>query len=832
MQVKACYPGITQFALLRNGWRGFPRCTNRELGVTVNDTLVLYDELAQHLRRAATTHAVAALVLAAFHGDEVLDAVLAGDELPSPPEAAEVGGDTPRAFLEEIRVAGFRGIGQPVTVGGLPKSRLTVLVGRNGSGKSSLAEAVEYMLTEDSLRWAQRPPAFRDGWRNLHHQGAPEIRLGLRLDSGEKVTLHRTWPAGTTDLGASTLTTTGDGVRTRAQWTGDAARYRPLLSARDLERVMTAKPAELYDAIAPLLGLGPLRVADARLQQRRKVYDDRVKVVKAAFTELRDQLGRVDDDRARDALAALGARAGRASLTRLADLARADTAASEEHAAVAARRLTERELPDLGRALAAVADAETVLRTAARTDSGAAHRAADLLRGALDLHRDRGDGPCPVCRVGKLDPYWRTAAETELARLAAAADAARAAQQAFTDAERTVDALIGDIRRLLEPAAAALAAHLPTQCTAVREALAVLGRDPAGWDRVTTAHAALVAAATAWLAQRYDAWREPGAAIRRWVDNATRARTEAPVLALLTQARAALDQADKAIRAERLGAFAAQSDRVWQKLRQESNVDLHHLRMEGTNTTRRVRFPAAADGVETNALAVMSQGELHALGLAVFLPRACAEASPYRFVIIDDPVQSMDPSKIDGLAEVLQEVALTRQVIVFTHDDRLPEAIRRLDIEADIRQVTRREGSIVEVRKLCDPADRYLDDARALVVADVPDEAKYLMVAGFCRSAIESVSMDRYRAAQHQSGTPYQQIQDALSRAHTVKDRLSLGLFGRIVPRPELFARLDRDHGTQATRTVQAVAKAVHGDRSMRAAAMVANTAALVKGLR
>ena len=41
---------------------------------------------------------------------------------------------------------------------------------------------------------------------------APEIRLGLRLDSGEKVTLHRTWPTGTTDLGASTLTTTGDGV--------------------------------------------------------------------------------------------------------------------------------------------------------------------------------------------------------------------------------------------------------------------------------------------------------------------------------------------------------------------------------------------------------------------------------------------------------------------------------------------------------------------------------------------------------------------------------------------------------------------------------------------
>ncbi len=309
-------------------------------------------------------------------------------------------------------------------------------------------------------------------------------------------------------------------------------------------------------------------------------------------------------------------------------------------------------------------------------------------------------------------------------------------------------------------------------------------------------------------------------------------RAETSALALLTRARTALDRADKAIRAARLGSFAAQSDRVWQKLRQESNVELLHLRMEGVNNTRRVLFPAAADGVETNALAVMSQGELHALGLAIFLPRACAEASPYRFVIIDDPVQSMDPTKIDGLAEVLREVALTRQVIVFTHDDRLPEAIRRLDIEADIREVTRREGSIVEVRKVCDPADRCLDDARALVLANIPDEAKYLMVAGFCRSAIESVSMDRYRAAQHQLGTPYQQIQQMLGRAHTVKDRLSLGLFGHLVPRRDLFARLDRDYGRQATRTVQAVSDAVHGDQSMPVRVMVSNTATLVGQLR
>ncbi len=68
---------------------------------------------------------------------------------------------------------------------------------------------------------------------------------------------------------------------------------------------------------------------------------------------------------------------------------------------------------------------------------------------------------------------------------------------------------------------------------------------------------------------------------------------------------------------------------------------------------------------------------------------------PFRFVVVDDPVQSMDPAKVDGLARVLEDAAKTRQVVVFTHDDRLPEAVRRLGIDARILEVSapRRIGS-------------------------------------------------------------------------------------------------------------------------------------------
>ena len=45
--------------------------------------------------------------------------------------------------------------------------------------------------------------------------------------------------------------------------------------------------------------------------------------------------------------------------------------------------------------------------------------------------------------------------------------------------------------------------------------------------------------------------------------------------------------------------------------------------------------------------------------------------NPFDFLVIDDPVQAMDPAKVDGLVKVLSEVAKERQITVFTHDNRL-----------------------------------------------------------------------------------------------------------------------------------------------------------------
>jgi hypothetical protein len=100
-----------------------------------------------------------ALVLGALDGRDALEAHLAGrSAAPRASAAAAAPPPLGGAFLRAIEVEGFRGVGRAQTLELAPGPGLTLVVGRNGSGKSSFAEAIETLLTGDSLRWRTVPP--------------------------------------------------------------------------------------------------------------------------------------------------------------------------------------------------------------------------------------------------------------------------------------------------------------------------------------------------------------------------------------------------------------------------------------------------------------------------------------------------------------------------------------------------------------------------------------------------------------------------------------------------------------------------------------------------
>src|SRR6266436_5237502 len=109
------------------------------------------------------------LLLAALDGDESLSAQLSGQTQPGSKAPDITTAPVPAgAYLQSLTVSGFRGIGPPATLTVTPRPGLTLVVGRNGSGKSSFAEALEVLLTGNLRRWEKLPAVWRQGWRSMH----------------------------------------------------------------------------------------------------------------------------------------------------------------------------------------------------------------------------------------------------------------------------------------------------------------------------------------------------------------------------------------------------------------------------------------------------------------------------------------------------------------------------------------------------------------------------------------------------------------------------------------------------------------------------------------
>jgi hypothetical protein len=192
----------------------------------------------------------------------------------------------------------------------------------------------------------------------------------------------------------------------------------------------------------------------------------------------------------------------------------------------------------------------------------------------------------------------------------------------------------------------------------------------------------------------------------------------------------------------------------------------------------------------------------------------------------------MDPAKIDGLARVLAATAADRQVIVFTHDERLPEAARRLALNAVVLEVTRRAESVVEVRVALDPVERYIDDARALVRSDdVPAQVVERVVPGFCRHALEAACMEAIRRRRLAAGAPHAEVEDALRRCTTLFTFLALALFDDETKGSQVLTSINNRFGGRAGDAAKLANKGVHQVISGDLRDLVSNTAILARNL-
>ena len=787
----------------------------------------------------------------------VRNAIAGSDPLLGPDAGSQVatGPDPAPApvYVEQIEVTAFRGIGTLTKLALAPGPGLVIVSGRNGSGKSTIADAAEVAMTGQLARWNNALVAWKEGWRNLHSSDPSTVVLHLHVD-GETapVRLTRSWTATATKFeDGSSHCDRGEGTTVLnglPDWAEALELQRPFLSYAELARQVEGKPSALYDTIHNALGLQPLVNADGLLQTAFRENDNVSKELKRRQKELLDLLAASPDERAQPASDAV---------TRLELIPAGLLDASTPLASARQLSQLKESPPDPTESVAAAIE---VLRNAlteadSQVDGDAARsrQLADLLAAALNHHTAHDDGPCPVCGTGQLDGAWREQTTEELRRLREEASAFDLTQAALSKARTGLSTSCRAVPGTFEPglpgdvndAAASVSATAAEVTAALNNCMTL---EPSPTDQTKhrddadatllaavlanhTARVALADAAADTLRAAEDAWRPLAAELVRWNDAlpaGLRSKVAAPAM---KAAREWLSATAEQIREQRFAPLTEASDGIWQMLRAGSSIELGPITPRGTTTSRKINLEVLIDGEKSSAQSVMSQGEIHALGLALFLPRATLETSPFRFVVIDDPVQAMDPAKVDGLARLLAQTAVTRQVIVFTHDDRLAESARRLELGARLVEVHRGERSEVEIRETADPVARHLDDATAIVLTRrLPDDVQRLTVAAYCRSALESAAQTRIRKTRLAAGDRHAEVDALLERLESTEAQLACAFLGDEHGHG-LKKHLNKTYGTRAADVLVAVTAGSHTAYPGDLADLVAGTAELAAAL-
>lgn len=365
---------------------------------------------------AAVADETTYLVAAALQGHEELAGQLGGDAptLQRPDTTTADGPPPLRAFLRSITVQGFRGIGPRATLELNPYRGITVVSGRNGSGKSSFAEALEYALTGESYRFANRARHWRDSWRNLHADEPALIEVDFAMEPDDaraesSAVVGANWASGA-DLAECRRWSQIKGHKREPVgalgWDEALVTHRPLMSYDELGGLLEDGPSSLYDALNRLLGLDEIADADSRL----KAAEKQLGIPRKTANDNRTQLVRTLDAAADPRAAEVKRLIARKPYDLDAVTATTLGTATDQAATIARLRgVAALEVPDPAKAAAVAAELKAAIDAhVAGADSAvkAMSARATLLRHALHLHDDLGDGPCPVCETGTLDAAW------------------------------------------------------------------------------------------------------------------------------------------------------------------------------------------------------------------------------------------------------------------------------------------------------------------------------------------------------------------------------------------------------------------------------------------
>jgi energy-coupling factor transporter ATP-binding protein EcfA2 len=656
-----------------------------------------------------------------------------------------------------VEIEAFRGFNERQRID-LDGSAIVVL-GPNGTGKTSMFDAMQWLL----LGSLERLERFRVHKNDEHivnrYRGSDPAVVEAELDiRGKRVTLRRQGRhnEGLLEWHDDSESVHGQEAENRL---AQALSSRPgqdvrqflmssaLLQQDVVREVLEDKPSERYQHLAALLGLDQLGVFEAEVKRRAdrmseagkaartalQAAQDQVEALRARITGLEANMRMAEDVRA--ASSGINARLKRlAHVVRLepmpgtsAEAAIAQNSAEivgSQLAALANRKrdldqqkqsLDVPERADLDRLAGAVLASEKSVAIAEEAANEAQHklslateRASQMTALALDAIKLLGP-TCPVCgqEIEEHDVEHRlrerieSSESDELSRAVDEAEQARrrrdAARAELTHRQRELAPMSAAQQRAdalameeTEWARQAATFELPEGSSLqLVELHAIHSGDIAAFDRTVEA-LRLVWTATGDLVA---ALRSDGVDVQLTTRRAELRRGEETVAALSEAARLASKQEEDSKLLDRAAtrAVTGVTQRRFKRLQPtvqdiywrldphpsfttfDFELDVYRARGIATPVVRDVDGSAAGD-----PLLLFSSSQANVVALSYFLALGWA-AGPdsIPFVLLDDPLQSMDDVNALGFADLCRHIRRQRQLVVSTHEHRLGALLQR-----------------------------------------------------------------------------------------------------------------------------------------------------------
>lgn len=635
--------------------------------------------------------------------------------------------------LDFVEVCGFRGFREKVRVNF--GSGFTVITGRNGVGKSTLCDAVEFALTGSIDKYAVEKAAQESlndylWWRGKGKPSNHYVTASFKRDDGETFAITRTRKSGADKTTAQIETALCHSMRP-----DDAIRQLcrtsiirdEWIAALSLDLSETERFELVRSALGPVQGIDFSVKAKAVLKAIETAHTVRQNAYISARTQLTNALTQLSEakeaiTRAGDVSAAmqmlaaaipdgpeeLVARlaAGRAALTEgrarigamgeaiaqgreVLALRRAYDAPDAVQKREAARVHVEAATKSKLEAERVAADAERGLQLEERGNAIAASLAAIIEHGEK---LGRHDEHCPLCAASRTNAEFAAGLALARRRMEALASGVAVARQRAIAARESLRRATAELEQAqgvytaFESEQSRLTgreqAHIETFERHGLEFRFV--RDPDGLehhlaaerDRLINLERALLTLEVSQSISKLASLEDRIAAFRKEADAAA-AQVENSEEALATAK--AIDRGVRSISGEiideRLAQISPLLNELYQRLR--PHYDWRSIEYSIRGDVRRFLSLKVGDGL--NPQFIFSSGQRRAAGLAFLLSVHLARAwTPWRTLLLDDPVQHIDDFRALHLIEVLAAFRLDgRQIVCAIEDPALAELLCR-----------------------------------------------------------------------------------------------------------------------------------------------------------